>query len=514
MIRKIKTSEKGLSIVELIVALGIISILMTALIGAFLLSLRAVVAAEKESRAYFYAQDAIEAIKNIRDRKWDEIINVTVDDVVHVEEQDGEWKLLAGSDSSDIFTREVRLQEVLRDINGDIVESGGTADENMRRIDVTVSYPDRDVGTKTIALSNYVTNWQYMNSFISYFHQTNASDFEEGILNNVDAEARPGDLLLQRTPIYIEDFNDFSAGVDPTNWVDTEDEFGLTEEDNFEIYEIDSSNHGTTSDLKNIHTHYNGAGASAWTNYEVKGRMMYTDDRGGMGITFFSKYPTSNKYYRLMTNDASSLHVDAVGTSITALGVDDRDTEVVMSEGVWYWFRIQARDVSNQTLIVAKVWEDGTREPRSWQVDCYSDAGDRSSAGTVGLWTIDQGSKYIDDIEIRNLDTYESSGTLESVTFDTGTVTNFDRIKWNADIVPNTTLKLQVRTADTNDNLPSATWYGPDGAGTYFDTNSFGEKLHANHDGDRWIQYKAILDTSNTAFTPALEDVTISYAEQ
>ncbi|EKD76222.1 MAG: hypothetical protein ACD_43C00187G0002, partial [uncultured bacterium] len=390
----------------------------------------------------------------------------------------------------------------------------GTADPNMRLVKVTVSWTEPSSGAKSIQLANYVTDWQFMNSFIYYFHQTNKSDFAAGIVNNVDPDLRPGDLVLKRTNIYSHNFN-LLAGSNPADWNDTAANYSLSSQDNFRIYNLSGELvFGTISTLANIHTHYNGSGYRFWTNYEVKGRMKLTNLQGGAGVTFFSQYVGQDKYFRMYTNDGQSFRIDGRNTALTALGVDDRDTEVVPVANTWYNFRIQAKDVSNQTLIIAKVWQQGTLEPASWQVDCYSAESSRPSAGGVGFWTTDQGSKYFDDLEVVNLNQYQTAGTLESSTFDTGQASNFDKIRWNVYKPAGTTLRFQVRTADTQAGLATASWYGPTGTSDYFQTNSLGEKLPSVLDGHRWVQYKAYLDTTSNTISPSLEDITISYAKQ
>jgi len=107
-----------------------------------------------------------------------------------------------------------------------------------------------------------------------------------------------------------------------------------------------------------------------------------------------------------------------------------------------------------------------------------------------------------------------ASGTLVSKPYDTG----FDhalygQIFYEGEMLPQTTLRFQLRTALTEAGLSSATFVGPDGtANTYYTTS--GTMLSSSHTGERWFQYAAYLDTSDTTNqTPILESVSIVFGD-
>ncbi|MCJ7605404.1 MAG: hypothetical protein MUO19_05140, partial [Dehalococcoidales bacterium] len=103
---------------------------------------------------------------------------------------------------------------------------------------------------------------------------------------------------------------------------------------------------------------------------------------------------------------------------------------------------------------------------------------------------------------------YHDSGTLESVTFDTGFPSEFGSLSWNATASSGTSVRFQLAT-----NTDNATWSfrGPGGStGTYY-TGS-GTDAWSGHDEDRFIRYKAFLDTTGGTKTPVLHDVSLVYA--
>ncbi len=112
---------------------------------------------------------------------------------------------------------------------------------------------------------------------------------------------------------------------------------------------------------------------------------------------------------------------------------------------------------------------------------------------------------------LKILDQYQSSGSLVSSTFDTGSASNFHQILWQPQDQPIDTgvdsARFQVAT--NNDNL---TWQflGPDGtAGTFYTPAN--QNIHSIHDGDRYFRYKAFLQTASTTWTPDISDVSFTF---
>jgi hypothetical protein len=104
-------------------------------------------------------------------------------------------------------------------------------------------------------------------------------------------------------------------------------------------------------------------------------------------------------YYRLRRYHNTSFHIDPHGTSISS---GTTDTGVIPDAGVWYNFKIQTEDMGSETEIKAKVWaDDGITIEPDWQVICYDDnSSTRLTAGTIGVWSYHQGSKYWDDLAV------------------------------------------------------------------------------------------------------------------
>lgn len=105
---------------------------------------------------------------------------------------------------------------------------------------------------------------------------------------------------------------------------------------------------------------------------------------------------------------------------------------------------------------------------------------------------------------------YQTSGWLESSTFDTGSVSDFHNITWQPTNQPVETgpnpVKFQV--ASNNDN---ATWNfgGPDGtAATYY---TLANTNLGNHNGKRYLRYRAFLSTADDKKTPNVSDISFTF---
>ena len=80
-------------------------------------------------------------------------------------------------------------------------------------------------------------------------------------------------------------------------------------------------------------------------------------------------------------------------------------------------------------------------------------------------------------------------------------------ISWKAETPFNTTVKFQIRTANSRQKLEKATWQGSAGPNSWFEKS--GSKIHRTK--GQWIQYRARLTTPNGGPTPYLSSVSISF---
>jgi hypothetical protein len=80
----------------------------------------------------------------------------------------------------------------------------------------------------------------------------------------------------------------------------------------------------------------------------------------------------------------------------------NRDSGVSLTKNVWYRFLIRVDDVDGKTKISAKVWENGTDEPESFQIQAEDAAQERLTTGRIGMWSAVRGEAYLDEIVARS----------------------------------------------------------------------------------------------------------------
>ena len=118
------------------------------------------------------------------------------------------------------------------------------------------------------------------------------------------------------------------------------------------------------------------------------------------------------------------------------------------------------------------------------------------------------GTPVLDSVSVHT--NYPSTGNLISSIKDTGLANpDFTTIIWGETNTASTLIKFQIKTAFNEEGLEVATWYGPTGTGDYYTSSE--TAINSIHDGESWIQYKAILETTDPTVTPQLHDVTINW---
>lgn len=152
---KIQTKNKGNSIIEIIIAIGIFALVFPSLsilvIGSFSSTLRD----SERFRADMFLQQGFEAVRSIRDYSY---TNLTTG--AHgLTKENGHWEFTGTSDTNGQFTREILVEEVERDKECIITQSGGMIDPNSRKITATITWDLEEGNTTSISASQYLNNW-------------------------------------------------------------------------------------------------------------------------------------------------------------------------------------------------------------------------------------------------------------------------------------------------------------------------------------------------------------------
>jgi len=161
LIKKIFKNKKGVSVIEILIVVVIISVGLIALLNAVTSSLKFSRLMKENDQAKELAQEALEVVRSFRDgTDWDtDGLGMLASGTYRLEQtidDPPKWNLVSDLDgeSIGIFTRMVILERVSRDSNDNIV-SLGIDDPNSRKITATVSWQG-----KTVEISTLLTNWK------------------------------------------------------------------------------------------------------------------------------------------------------------------------------------------------------------------------------------------------------------------------------------------------------------------------------------------------------------------
>lgn len=134
---------------------------------------------EEGNEALFYAQEGLEAVRQMRDRNYlllengDHGLQLAVD----------VWSFIpAPEDVDGFYSRTVSIDDVYRDVNGNIVASG-TLDPDTKKATSSVSWMYKSVVPRSIELETYLSNWTG-----DAWMQTDCDEFNGGTFGDTDVE--------------------------------------------------------------------------------------------------------------------------------------------------------------------------------------------------------------------------------------------------------------------------------------------------------------------------------------
>ena len=312
----------------------------------------------------------------------------------------GGYRFSGTLDEVAVYSRALELNEIqLHFING-LCSKGYCEPVEMIDVPDVVGNVQADAEAVIIAANLRVGTIIYFPSDIIPAGEVISQDPPAGVqLPNCSAvalEVSLGDFA------YFQNFETYAAGSDPADWVDTGANNSLAIDNSlFKVFDLNGEMvFGTTSTLTNIHSHYDPAICDATVGFVFTGRMRMSDSDGGIGVTFLSDYPNSDIYYRLRHYSGNDFHISPHGTTVAG----DADSGVIPTANIWYLYRIEVIDTGSRTEIKANVWAEGSGEPSGWQIDAYDDSLTRLTAGTIGIWSMGEGSKYWDDLAVELLE--------------------------------------------------------------------------------------------------------------
>jgi len=134
------TNNRGVSLVEIVLASAVFALLVAALGGSFVYGRESVRLSGDRSRAIFLASEGLEAVRNIRDNNFTNLSDGTFG----LATSNNHWILNGSSDTVEIFTRQITISSINADTKQ--VASQVTWQQNPQRVG-------------SITLYTYLTNW-------------------------------------------------------------------------------------------------------------------------------------------------------------------------------------------------------------------------------------------------------------------------------------------------------------------------------------------------------------------
>lgn len=136
-----KHNQKGFSILEALLAAALLIIIVTVFVGAIVYGQESTAVAGGRSRATFLAEEGIEAVRNIRDESF---LNL-VDGSYGLGISSNQWFFSGNSDTTDGFVRQINIL---------------TISVNKKLLTSTVTWQETPQRAGSVILTTYLTNWK------------------------------------------------------------------------------------------------------------------------------------------------------------------------------------------------------------------------------------------------------------------------------------------------------------------------------------------------------------------
>lgn len=155
---------RGQAIVELLVAFGLATILLPAIITGFISGSSGKVQQQQRLVATGYLEEGVEAVRSVREAAWGNIISNNTYKLV---QSGSTWTIQPGTETLGDFTRSIAISDM------------SPFDPSIKKITVTVSW--NNIIPSSVSSVFYLTRYVGNKTYI----QTTQADFNAGTLNNV-----------------------------------------------------------------------------------------------------------------------------------------------------------------------------------------------------------------------------------------------------------------------------------------------------------------------------------------
>ncbi len=444
--------KSGFLLTEVLLALGIFSVLLLAFSYLFLIGLSSSYYSGQEVQAQALLSESLEVARIVRQESWDHLLNGTF--YPHFE--NGSWSLVATTSAETVghFARKIEISDCYRNEDGELVAEPGLLDPSTKKILSSVSW--QGVIAKTASAAAYLT--RYLDNLV--WKQTSQAEFDAGEKEYVETTlVYDGEVQLQggcqENPagawIYDEKFQN--------TW-----QIHPSAKDN--IKEITQSEGQVYEGEKALEL-------SSFSGASTKLRNKENVCTLGFKRLEFYAY-----------NSANILQSFQIGGHW-----DQEFVEVSLSPQTWEHISLPYADIAGGDEV---------------NFDFIFFRAGNYQAGT---------KFYLDNITLASgIGGYYQLGTLTSSVFDAGQSSAFNRIEFDAETPLNTAVGFQFAVADSPDEPWNFT--GPSGTTQENDlyTDPQGEGIRVPGNVGRYARYKAFLKSEDGKKTPIVYEVRINYS--
>ncbi len=156
-----KFDEKGFSVIEVVLAAALFMIIATGSITVILQGLDSNRLGEEQTVANQYAAEGMEAVKSIKNQGFSNLANSSRTGVVR--SGSNVWAFGGAKNQfgpNNKYTRVIKVENVYRDISGNIVSSGGIIDFLTKKVTSTVSWNYTPTRANSVQLTSYLSDWR------------------------------------------------------------------------------------------------------------------------------------------------------------------------------------------------------------------------------------------------------------------------------------------------------------------------------------------------------------------
>jgi prepilin-type N-terminal cleavage/methylation domain-containing protein len=179
---KIK-NKFGFSLVEILLAISVFAIFSVGIVYLALDTLNRDAKSAQNNEAVFYAQEGLEAVRNIRDKNYLFLTNGNHGLVF----TNNEWDLgLSTEKVDDLYERTITVSDVYRNEAGNIDDSGDVLDQDTKKVDVKIAWLQAGIIPRFMTLTEYMSNWRGDDQITTTCDEFNAGTFSQSEVRYMD----------------------------------------------------------------------------------------------------------------------------------------------------------------------------------------------------------------------------------------------------------------------------------------------------------------------------------------